>query len=61
MTKRQLTKLAQRIAKLEKIIQTSDDKERVLKAQKKITSLSTGLETDELWYLDELIQEQLEA
>ena len=61
MTKRQLKKLAQKIAELEKIIQTSNDKEQVLRAQKKITSLSMSLENEELWYLDELIQEQLEA
>ena len=61
MTKRQLKKLAQKIAELEKIIQTSNDKEQVLRAQKKITSLSMNLENEELWYLDELIQEQLEA
>ena len=61
MTKRQLKKLAQKIAELEKIIQTSNDKEQVLKAQKKITSLSMNLENEDLWCLDELIQEQLET
>lgn len=60
MTNRQLRKLAQRIAELEKIIQINKNQEVVKKAQRKIISLCTNLETDELWYLDELIQEILE-
>ena len=62
MTKRELKKLAQKIAKLERIIQANEDQEQVKKAQRKINSLCSQVHSDEeMWYLDELIQEELEA
>lgn len=61
MTKRELKKLAQKIAKLEKIIQENKDEESVSQAQKKINSLSKQIKSPEdIWYLDELILEELE-
>ena len=61
MTKRELKKLAQKIAKLEKIIQENKDEESVSQAQKKINSLSKQIKNPEdIWYLDELILEELE-
>lgn len=61
MTKRELKKLAQKIAKLEKIIQENKDEESVSQAQKKINSLSKQIKNPEdMWYLDELILEELE-
>lgn len=61
MTKRELKKLAQKIAKLEKIIQENKDEESVSQAQKKINSLSKQIKSPEdMWYLDELILEELE-
>lgn len=62
MTKRELKKLAQKIAKLEKIIQENKDEESVSQAQKKINSLSKQIKNPEdMWYLDELILEELES
>lgn len=62
MTKRELKKLAQKIAKLELIIQENKDKEQVIKAQRKINSLCEKLKTpDEMFYLDELIQEEIDS
>ena len=62
MTKRELKKLAQKIAKLEKIIQENKDEESVSQAQKKINSLSKQIKSPEdIWYLDELILEELES
>ena len=61
MTKRELKKLAQKIAKLEKIIQENKDEESVSQAQKKINSLSKQIKSPEdMWHLDELILEELE-
>ena len=61
MTKRELKKLAQKIAKLEKIIQENKDEESVSQAQKKINSLSKQIKSPEdIWYLDEFILEELE-
>ena len=62
MTKRELKKLAQKIAKLEKVIQANEDQEQVKKAQRKITSLCSQVrDPEEIWYLDELVQEELES
>lgn len=60
MKKRELKKLAQKIAKLEKTIQENKDEELVLQAQKKINSLSKQIKSmEDMWYLDELILEEL--
>ena len=61
MTKKEQKALAQKIAKYELIIQTSDDKQRVREAQDKIIELSGKVESlDDIAAIDEMVQEILE-
>lgn len=61
MKKKEQKALAQKIAKYELIVQTSDDKKRVRDAQDKIMELSGKVETlDDIAVIDEMVQEILE-
>jgi short-subunit dehydrogenase involved in D-alanine esterification of teichoic acids len=61
MKKKEQKALAQKIAKYELIVQTSDDKKRVREAQNKIMELSGKVETlDDIAAIDEMVQEILE-
>ena len=62
MTKRELRKLAKRIADLEKVIQANENQEKVTKAQRKIYNLSSKInDPEDMFLLDELIQQELES
>ena len=61
MKKKEQKALAQKIAKYELIVQTSDDKKQVRVAQDKIIELSGKVETiDDIAAIDEMVQEILE-
>ena len=61
MKKKEQKALAQKIAKYELIIQTSDDKQRIRDAQDKIMDLSGRVKTlDDIAAIDEMVQEILE-
>ena len=61
MKKKEQKALAQKIAKYELIVQTSDDKKRVRDAQNKIIELSGKVESlDDIAAIDEMVQEILE-
>lgn len=61
MKKKEQKALAQKIAKYELIVQTSDDKKRIREAQDKIIELSGKVETlDDIAAIDEMVQEILE-
>lgn len=61
MKKKEQKALAQKIAKYELIVQTSDDKKKVRDAQDKIIELSGKVETlDDIAAIDEMVQEILE-
>ena len=61
MKKKEQKALAQKIAKYELIIQTSQDKKQVRDAQDKIMELSGKVETlDDIAAIDEMVQEILE-
>lgn len=60
MKKKELKNLAKKIADAEYIIQTSDDKKKVAKAQQEIFELSRHVESlDDMTAIDELVQEIL--
>lgn len=60
MKKKELKNLAKKIADAEYIIQTSDDKKKVAKAQQEIFELSRHVESlDDMTVIDELVQEIL--
>lgn len=61
MKKKEQKALAQKIAKYELIVQTSDDNKRVRDAQDKIIELSGKVESlDDIAAIDEIVQEILE-
>lgn len=61
MKKKEQKALAQKIAKYELIIQTSQDKKQVRDAQDKIIELSGKVESlDDIAVIDEMVQEILE-
>ena len=61
MKKKEQKALAQKIAKYELIIQTSQDKKQVRDAQDKIIELSVKVESlDDIAAIDEMVQEILE-
>ena len=61
MKKKELKALAQKIAKYELIVQTSQDKKQVRDAQDKIIELSGKVESlDDIAAIDEMVQEILE-
>jgi Asp-tRNA(Asn)/Glu-tRNA(Gln) amidotransferase C subunit len=59
MKKTELRKLAKQIATAEHIIQTSQDKSEVAKAQENIIRLTSRIDIVDLDPLDEMIQEIL--
>ena len=60
MKKKELKNLAKKIADAEYIIQTSDDKKKVVKAQQEIFELSGHVQSlDDMTVIDELVQEIL--
>lgn len=61
MKKKELKNLATKIAKYERIIQTSDDKYAINQAQEKIMELSRCVDSlDDMVVIDELVMELLE-
>ena len=61
MKKKELKNLAAKIAKYERIIQTSDDKKAVKQAENEIMRLSSCVESlDDLVAIDEFVLELLE-
>ena len=61
MKKKELKSLAQRIAKAEIIVQTSEDSKEINKARAAILELTSKVENmEDILALDELIQEILE-
>ena len=60
MKKKELKNLAKKIADAEYIVQTSDDKKKVAKAQQEIFELSGHVQSlDDMTVIDELVQEIL--
>ena len=61
MKKKELKNLAQKIAKYERIIQTSDDKKLVRQAEEEIMRLSSSVDSlEDMVAIDELVMELLE-
>ena len=61
MKKKELKALAQKIAKYEKVVQTSTNKNEVRDAQMKIMNLSESVDSlEDMMALDEIIQDMLE-
>lgn len=61
MKKKELKNLAQKIAKAEMIIQTSDDPKAISKAEFEIMDLSGRVDTiEDMVIIDEMVQEILE-
>lgn len=58
MKRKELKNLAQKIAKLENIVQTSDDQKAISRAQDEIMTLSGHIQSiEDMVLLDDLIQE----
>ena len=61
MKQKEIKNLAQKIAKYERIIQTSDDKKLVRQAQEKIMELTSSVTSlDDMVAIDEAVMELLE-
>ena len=61
MKQKEIKNLAQKIAKYERIIQTSDDKKLVRQAEEEIMKLSCSVTSlDDMVAIDELVMELLE-
>ena len=61
MKKKELKNLATKIAKYERIIQTSDDKKIIAQAEQEIMKLSSSVDSlDDMVAIDELVMELLE-
>ena len=61
MKQKEIKNLAQKIAKYERIIQTSDDKKLVRQAEEEIMRLSSSVDSlDDMVAIDELVMELLE-
>lgn len=61
MKQKEIKSLAQKIAKYERIVQTSDDKHLVRQAQEKIMELTNGVTSlDDMVAIDEAVMELLE-
>ena len=60
MKKKELKNLAQKIAKAERIVQTSDDPKVVKKAEQEIMELSGHVESiEDMVIIDEMVQDLL--
>ena len=61
MKQKEIKNLAQKIAKYERIIQTSDDKKLVHQAEEEIMRLSSSVDSlEDMVAIDELVMELLE-
>jgi len=61
MKQKEIKNLAQKIAKYERIVQTSDDKKLVRQAQEKIMELTSSVTSlDDMIAIDEAVMELLE-
>ena len=61
MKKKEIKNLAQKIAKYERIIQTSDDKHLIRQAQEKIMEITSSVNSlEDMVAIDELVMELLE-
>jgi phage shock protein A len=61
MKQKEIKNLAQKIAKYERIVQTSDDKKTVRQAQEKIMELTSSVTSlDDMVAIDEAVMELLE-
>ena len=61
MKQKEIKNLAQKIAKYERIIQTSDDKHLVRQAQEKIMEITSGVTSfEDMVAIDEAVMELLE-
>lgn len=61
MKKKELRNLAEKIAKLEKIIQSSDNHEEISKAENDIIKVSSSVKSlEDMMAIDEIVMELLE-
>ena len=61
MKQKEIKNLAQKIAKYERVIQTSDDKKLVRQAEEEIMKLSSSVSSlEDIVAIDELVMEMLE-
>ena len=60
MKKKEMKKLAERIAKLESIIEANENHAEVLRAKDEIMSISGALTPFNMMIIDEIVQEILE-
>ena len=61
MKQKEIKNLAQKIAKYERIVQTSDDKKTVRQAQEKIMELTSSVTSlDDMVAIDEAVMELLQ-
>ena len=61
MKQKEIKNLAQKIAKYERIIQTSDDKKQIRQAEEEIMKLSSSVSSlEDMTAIDELVMEMLE-
>lgn len=61
MKKKEIRNLAEKIVKYERIIQTSDSKEEISKAEKEIMKVSSSVRSlEDMMAIDEIVLELLE-
>lgn len=61
MKKKEIRNLAEKIVKYERIIQTSNDKEEISKAEKEIMKVSSSVKSlEDMMAIDEIVLEMLE-
>lgn len=61
MKKKEIRNLAEKIVKYEKIIQTSNDKEEISKAEKEIMKVSSSVKSlEDMMAIDEMVLDMLE-
>ena len=61
MKRKELKALATKIAKYERIIQTSEDQKEIRKAEEEVMRLSSGVDSlDDMMAIDELVVEMLQ-
>ena len=62
MKKKEIKNLANKIAKYEKIIQTSDDKEAIKQAEEEIMKVSSSVKSlEDMMAIDEMVLELLNS
>ena len=61
MKRKELKSFAKQIVDAEEIIRTSDDKQAIYQAQQKVMDITNRIESsDDMFLLDEIIQEMME-